>query len=91
MVLIILSSVGIYLTLGNNGILNKAKEAKNETLKQAATEKINLKITIAQMNKYSEEQRMPTLQEIADVFCEDDEVEAVYAYCNLHGLWMTEL
>ena len=19
--------------------------------------------------------------------CEDDEVEAVYAYCNLHGLW----
>ena len=23
--------------------------------------------------------------------CEGDEVEAVYAYCNLHGLWMTSL
>ena len=23
--------------------------------------------------------------------CEGDEVEAVYAYCNLHGLWKTEL
>lgn len=22
---------------------------------------------------------------------EDDQVEAVYAYCNLHGLWMTEI
>ena len=22
--------------------------------------------------------------------CEGDEVEAVYAYCNLHGLWMTK-
>ena len=23
--------------------------------------------------------------------CDKDEVEAVYAYCNLHGLWMTKL
>lgn len=22
--------------------------------------------------------------------CEDDEVEAVYAYCNLHGLWVNK-
>lgn len=24
------------------------------------------------------------------MICEDDEVVAVYAYCNLHGLWMSE-
>ena len=76
-VLIILSSVGIYLTLGNDGILNKAKEAKNETIKQAATEKMNLKITNIQIEKYGKEQRMPTLQEFADGLCEDDEIQYV--------------
>ena len=25
--------------------------------------------------------------EVTFAFCEGDEVEAVYAYCNLHGLW----
>lgn len=24
---------------------------------------------------------------VSFAICEDDEVEAVYAYCNLHGLW----
>ena len=27
--------------------------------------------------------------EVCFSICEGDEVEAVYAYCNLHGLWMT--
>ena len=26
---------------------------------------------------------------ISFAICERDEVEAVYAYCNLHGLWVT--
>lgn len=76
-VLVILSAVGIYFALGNNGILNKAKEAKNETLKQAATEKINLKITSIQIETYGKEQRMPTLQEFSDRLCEDDEIQYV--------------
>ena len=76
-ILIILSSVGIYLAMGNNGIINKAKYAKNETTKQTATEKMNLKITNKQMETYSEEQRMPTLQEFSDELCEDDEIEYV--------------
>ncbi|MGN0162416.1 MAG: desulfoferrodoxin family protein [Candidatus Ornithomonoglobus sp.] len=25
--------------------------------------------------------------EVCFVLCDEDEVEAVYAYCNLHGLW----
>ena len=76
-VLVILSSVGIYLALGNNGILNKAEYAKNETTKQTATEKMNLKITNMQIEKYTKEQRMPTLQEFADGLCMDNEVEYV--------------
>ena len=76
-ILIILSSLGIYLSLGDNGILNKAQYAKNETIKQTATEKMNLKITNIQIEKYAQEQRMPTLQEFADGLCIDNEVEYV--------------
>lgn len=76
-VIIILTGVVITLSLTKNSILNKAKYANEETIKQVATEKINLKITNSQINTYSEEQRMPTLQELADVFCEDNEIEYV--------------
>ena len=76
-VLIILASVAIYLSLNNNGIFTKAKEAKELTNKQEATDIINLKITTAQMNKYAEKQEMPTLQELADVLYEDDEIQYV--------------
>ena len=76
-ILIILASVAIYLSLGNNGIFIKSKEAKEKTNKQEATDIINLKITTAQMNKYADEQRMPTLQELADVLYEDNEIQYV--------------
>ena len=76
-IIIVLAGVVITLSLKQNGLLNKAKYANEETMKQVATEKINLKITNSQVNTYSEEQRMPTLQELADVFCEDNEIEYV--------------
>ena len=76
-VLIILSSVAIYLSLGDNGIFTRAKEAKEVTNKQEATDIINLKITTAQINKYAEKQEMPTLQELADVLYEDNEIEYI--------------
>lgn len=77
LVLIILASVAIYLSLGNNGIFIRAKEAKEKTNKQEATDIINLKITTAQMNKYVEKQEMPSLQELADVLYEDNEIQYV--------------
>ena len=76
-VLIILASVAIYLSLGNNGIFIRAKEAKEKTNKQEATDIINLKITTAQMNKYVEKQEMPSLQELADVLYDDNEIQYV--------------
>lgn len=45
--LIILAGIAINLSLWNNGLFNKTKEAKELTNKQEATEKINLKITTA--------------------------------------------
>jgi len=28
--------------------------------------------------------------EVCFALCDDEKVEAVYAYCNLHGLWKKE-
>ena len=75
--LIILASIGINLAIKGNAIFDKTKYAKEETLKQAATEKLNIKITKIQIGTFSKEQRMPTLQELANNFCEDDEIEYV--------------
>ena len=76
-ILIILVGIAINLSLGENGLFNKAQYAKEETNKQTATEKINLKITTAQMNKYAEKQEMPTLKELAEVLKEDEEIAYV--------------
>ncbi len=76
-IMLILAGVVVTLALGNNGLIGKAKEAKEKTNKQTAIEQINLKITNAIMKKYAEEQRDPTLQELANDFCEDDEIEYV--------------
>ena len=76
-VIIILASIAIYLSLGNNGIFTKAKEAKEMTNKQTATDIINLKITTAQMNKYANEQRMPTLKELSEILKADGEIAYV--------------
>ena len=76
-VLIILASIAIYLSMGNNGIFIRADQSKEETNKQMATEKINLKITATQIKSYEEKQEMPTLQELADALCEDNEIQYV--------------
>ena len=65
------------LLIGENGIFAKANVAKEETNKKTATEKINLKITNLQVNNYAEKQQMPTLQDLADNFCEDNEIQYV--------------
>ena len=76
-VLIILAGVTLNMLLGENGIINRTKTAKEENEKATATETMNLKITNAQISKYAEEQRMPTLKELADNFCEDDDFQYV--------------
>ncbi len=58
-------------------MFNRAKEAKELTTKQEATDIINLKITTAQMNKYADKQEMPTLKELSQVLKEDNEIQYV--------------
>ena len=65
------------MALEGNGLFDKSRYAKEEINKQTATEKINLKITTAQMDTYAQEQRMPTLKELSLVLKEDDEISYV--------------
>lgn len=76
-ILIILAGVAINLGLGENGLVNRAKVARDETTKQTATEKMNLKITSKQMDTYAKEQRMPTLKELSLELKNDDEIAYV--------------
>ena len=85
-ILIILAGVLVSLTLGNNGLFKKAKLGSEEYNQKAATEAINFKITNVQISKYAEEQRMPTLKELADDFCDDNDFEYVEETTQVAGL-----
>ena len=76
-ILIILAGVTLNMLHGENGIINRTKTAREENERATATETMNLKITNVQISKYAEEQRMPTLKELADNFCEDNDFEKV--------------
>lgn len=77
-VMLILAGITINLVLNkNNGIINMAKEAEKENLEKLATEKLNLKITNSQIDSWAKLQRMPTLQELANDLCEDNEIQYV--------------
>ena len=76
-VLLILAGITTYLTIGENGVINKSEGAVTEHTKQEAVEKINFKVTNTQIHTYAEKQKMPTLQEVANLLCNDNEIEYV--------------
>ena len=73
-VLIVLAGISINLIFGNLGIVTKEKEAKEENLKQTAKEVMNLKITSIQIENYTENKTLPSLQFLADKLCEDNDM-----------------
>lgn len=76
-ILLILASITIATLTGENGILNKSQTAKEENNEKTATEIMNLKITNAQIQSYAEKQEMPSLQYLANMLCEDEEMQYV--------------
>lgn len=84
-ILIILASISISMMLGNNGLLNKAQTASDETKKSQATETMNLKITNIQISSYAETQELPNLQYLADKLCEDNDMEYVLTASKEHA------
>ena len=85
-VLIVLAGITITFLLGNNSVIKKASDAREETQKQSATEIMNLKITNVQIAGYAEKQRMPTLKELADNFCDDNDFEYVQETSKIASL-----
>lgn len=76
-ILLILAGVTIATLMGDSGIFSKVQTAKDETNRNQATEKMNLKITNVQIDSYAQIQKMPTLQNLADALCEDNEIQYV--------------
>ena len=76
-VIVIIASIAISVAIGNNGLVNMSLTAKDENTKGIATETMNLKITNVEMSAYIEKHRLPTLKELADNFCEDDDFDKV--------------
>ena len=76
-VIVILSAVVILNLTGNNNIISNAKKATEESNKETAKEAMNLKLTVIQMNSYTKNQRIATLQETANILSEDSEIEYV--------------
>ncbi len=85
-ILLVLAGIGIVTLTGQNGIITKANNAKEENEKQTATEIINLKITNTQIKSYTETAQMPTLQYLADILWEDDEVQYVHLEKQQEGV-----
>ena len=71
-ILLILSTVTI-TALVSTGIIGKTQEAKTMYSQKEAEEAMNMKITNAEIEKYAAGQTLPTLQELADNFCEDSD------------------
>ena len=84
-VLIVLAGISINLVFGNLGIITKEKEAKEENLKQTAKEVMNLKITSIQIENYTENKTLPSLQFLADKLCEDNDMEYVLSQSKAHA------
>ena len=73
-VLIVLAGVSINLMFGQLGVVTKSKEAKEENLKQTAKDVMSLKITNIQIENYTENETLPSLQFLADKLCEDNDM-----------------
>lgn len=84
-VLLILAGITITTLTGDNGLLNKAQTASDETKKSQATETMNLKITNIQISSYAETQQLPNLQYLADKLCEDNDMEYVLTSSKEHA------
>lgn len=76
-VLLILAGVTVKLTIGDRGIFETSKIAKEETNKSQATEIMKLKIVDMQMESYAKYEKLPSLQYVSDKLCEDADIEYV--------------
>ncbi len=71
-------------SLEGNTVRVKVGEAEHPMLPEHYIEWISVQTKHCNQRKELSPGEKP---EACFIICDDDEVEAVYAYCNLHGLW----
>lgn len=74
-------------TVDGNIVSVKVGSVEHPMLEEHYIEWISLQTKQGNQRKILKPGQKP---EVSFALCEDDEVEAVYAYCNLHGLWKSE-
>ena len=72
-----------YVVEGNKVIVNVG-EVEHPMIEEHFIEWVSLQTKQGNQRKVLNPGEAPN---VCFAICEDDEVEAVYAYCNLHGLW----
>ena len=72
-----------YVVEGNKVIVNVG-EVEHPMIEEHFIEWVSLQTKQGNQRKVLKPGEAP---KVCFAICEDDEVEAVYAYCNLHGLW----
>lgn len=91
-ILIVLATISINIIIRNK-LFHNTQLASDETKKSQATETMNLKITNIQLSSYTESQKLPNLQYLADKLCEDEDMEYVLtaskAYASLNKIDVT--
>ena len=90
-VLIILAGITINLTIGENGILSKAKKAKEDMNFAAAYERVNLKIIEANTEKMSTDGRTCTLKELEEYLAKEEQIDIVIKSYNKEAYVDTRL
>ena len=75
--------VPAYVVEGNKVIVNVG-EVEHPMIEEHFIEWVSLQTKQGNQRKVLNPGEAP---KVCFAICEDDEVEAVYAYCNLHGLW----
>ena len=78
-VLLILAGASIAMLVGENGIINKAKQAKRENLESQLLEELKLKVIDIQIQKQGE----ATLQDIVDNLKSDTENEYIISLTQI--------
>lgn len=71
-------------TVENNIVTVKVGDVEHPMLPEHSIEWVSLQTKQGNQRKALKPGEKP---QICFALCEGDEVEAVYAYCNLHGLW----
>ena len=71
-------------TVGDGKVVVTVGAAEHPMLEAHYIEWVALKTKFGNQRKALKPGEAPT---VCFAICEGDEVEAVYAYCNLHGLW----